>query len=246
VAEENGGDLLDQIFNKGEQIAKNVSNQVEMGITNWISSEIVGAIRGGTQGGPESPPQPQPPPAQGSYGAPPGGVYQKQPSGRSIEGMRENLNWSFGGTGGATTPLTLSAATDCYNQSDLLTVINPGEFFVLKCRVLKVDVGGNYSHTLMILSVDEEDSESGWVFRFRSGTDEIESYSLRLNNEFQDEDYPTSSYLADKINTLVLTYDGKYLCLVMNDDVIQQCIVTSGGSRGIKIRAVGMDASFWG
>lgn len=238
---------LDRLEKMGDELMGDVGNQVKRGLSDMISSEILGIFGGGGQPAPPPPVGVPPTPGPGPGVAPPGGgLFQKPPSGLQIEGMRENLGWSYGGNPGGTVPFTLSAQTDHFQYGEPIAMLNPGEFFVFNFRVIGVGEQGDFTNALEILAVDSQDLESGWVIRFQPGKDEVMNYCLKLDGRYDPENHELPSYAADQINAAVVGYDGKYLAMALNGKPCGYRITTQGGQFLLKTRVVGMGANFWG
>lgn len=238
-------DFLDDVFDVGKRMAKNVGRNLEGGITQLITNEITKNLSG-TEA--EPPPQGPAPPSPVDTGMQTP-AFSKQPSGERIEGFRENNQWLFGGEGNTPNSVTLSAPTDHFTTSDLITVLNPAEFFVFYFRTISVGQGGEFAHQLQVIADDqtEKDKEGRWAFNFNEGEEVLNDCELRVAGEVigSSEDVRLA-YKPDDINQGIILYDGKYLGLLLNGQEHDGKVIVRGGQWPIRFRVVGMEVCIWG
>ena len=232
----------EELKRSGDEIARGVFQNLKANAQQSITQGILGALTGQQQ--PQAPPdipqipqQPPPPP------------FQKQPNPQvnlNIPGIRENLGWFYGGERGRPSPFTISAITDHFEYSDYITRLNAGEYWATYFRVVKIETGGNFSHAMEIL-IDPGDNsnESGWVWSFMDGKEEIRKASLKLNREYTDYEYSLDSYHPNEINELLLIHDGESIRLLLNRLEMRYSLTVEGEPKFIKTRVIGMGAVFW-
>jgi hypothetical protein len=233
-----GEGIANGVFQKLKGEYQNLKNDAKKNITN----NIIGAITGRSQT-PTTPPQPNVPQAPARE------TFRKQPNPQIIlksPGLVENLGWFYGGSDYRPIPFTLSAQTDHFTYSNFITKINPGEYWQMFFRILDVGVGGEFSHAIEFLTVTaDESNESGWVWSFADGKDEIRKASLKVNNQYTDHNYTLNTYRPDQINEILLIHDGKVIGMQLNRQDLRFRITVTGLPMYIKTRVVGMSASFW-
>jgi hypothetical protein len=234
--------LLQQAKAIGDEIVNDIARQVQSELTTRAAKSIVDMITDAISNTQQNQRQ--------AYRA--DHQYQKSPCEflESVEGMKENRYWSYGGTDGVANPFVLSAQTNHFSYSEPIAELQPDEFFVFKFRVLKVDVQGQFSNAMEILLAGTDGADSGWVFTFSPGQDKIIKGKLKINGRYENEhSFDVPSYLSNQINTLVIYFDSQQgvVVLELNDEMIEHGLtVQQAGFFQIKTRVVGMDACFWG
>ena len=233
--------VLQQAKTIGDEIVNDIARQVQSDLTKRAANSIVDLITDAM-----SNKQPSQQTIRTDL------QFQKRPCefSNEIEGMKENRQWSYGGTDGIANPFVLSAQTNHFSYSEIIANLQTDEFLVMKFRVLKVDTVGQFSNALEIVALGENSLDSGWVFTFSPGEDKVIKGGLKLNGRYESKNkFDLPSYLPNQINTLVIYYDTRQAVIVieLNEEIIDcGIIIGQFGSFEIKTRVVGMDVCFWG
>jgi hypothetical protein len=232
----------EEITKSGEEIARGVFQNLKANAQQNITQGIMNALTGGAAQ--QTPPPPTPAPQ-----AQPRVVFQKQPNPQlniNQPGIRENLGWMYGGENGRPNPVAISAITDHFQYSGFLTKLNAGEYWYTYFRVSGVGEGGDFSHVVeILLDPGDNSDESGWVWKFVPGKDEIKDASWKFNRKYSDQSYPLPDYKPDQINELILFHDGKNIELHLNREQVRTYFTIEGAAQFVKMRVVGMSAVFW-
>ena len=175
-------------------------------------------------------------------------LYKKPPSSIVVGELVENLDWSFGEANGGPAPLYLSAPGDKTTTSQSLTELSPGEYYVLKFQVEKMELDDCCAHSLQFLLVEDK-VLSGFVCTFPQGMDFLLGGGLYLNNVFHGLDLEFPSYQPGEENTVVIAYDGeeKTVQMMLNGELLANWIIAENlASRKLKVRVTGLQVKICG